>query len=71
MTLRFREINNRQTGQGVKFLDVFHQIKEDDPIGFVTKNFTKPTAAGRTVRFYTETHTIDLISLKVSFLVKQ
>ena len=31
-----------------EFLDVFHQIEEDDPIGFVTKNFTKPTAAGRT-----------------------
>ena len=40
-------MNNRQTGQGVEFLDVFHQIEEDDPIGFVTKNFTKPTAAGR------------------------
>ena len=48
LTLTFREVNNRQTGQGVEFLDVFHQIEEDDPIGFVTKNFTKPTAAGRT-----------------------
>ena len=25
-------MNNRQTGQGVEFLDVFHQIEEDDPI---------------------------------------
>ena len=41
-------MNNRQTGQGVEFLDVFHQIEEDDAMGFVTKNFTKPTAAGRT-----------------------
>ena len=48
LTLTFREVNNRQTGQGVEFLDVFHQIEEDNPIGFVTKNFTKPTAAGRT-----------------------
>ena len=47
LTLTFREVNNRQTGQGVEFLDVFYQI-EDDPIGFVTNNFTKPTAAGRT-----------------------
>ena len=48
LTLTFREVNNRQTGKGVEFLDVFHQIEEDDPIGFVAKNFTKPTAAGRT-----------------------
>ena len=41
-------MNNKQTGQGVEFLDMYHQIEEDDPIGFVTKNFTKPTAAGRT-----------------------
>ena len=47
-TLTFREVNNRKTDQGVEFLDVFHQIEEDDPIGFVTKNFTKPTAARRT-----------------------
>ena len=48
LTLTFLEVNNRQTGQGIEFLDVFHQIEEDNPIGFVTKNFTKPTAAGRT-----------------------
>ena len=48
LTLTFREVNNKQTDQGVEFLDVYHQIEEDDPIGFVTKNFTKPTAAGRT-----------------------
>ena len=48
LTLTFREVNNRQTGQEIKFLDIFHQIEEDNPIGFETKNFTKPTAAGRT-----------------------
>ena len=48
LTLTFREVNNRQAGNGIEFLDVFHQIEEDDPIGFATKNFTKPTAAGRT-----------------------
>ena len=62
-------MNNRQTGQGVEFLDVFHQI-EDDPIGFVTKKILQ-NQQQQDVRFYTETHTIRFISLKVSFLVKQ
>ena len=69
LTLTFREVNNRQTGQGVEFLDVFHQIEEDDPIGFVTKILQNQQQ--QDVRFYTETHTIHFISLKVSFLVKQ
>ena len=38
LTLAFREVNNIQTGQ----------IKKDDPVDFVTKNFAEPTAAGRT-----------------------
>ena len=41
-------MNNKQTGQGVEFLNVFHQIKKNDQVDFVTKHFTKPTAAGRT-----------------------
>ena len=44
-TLSFREVSNRQTGKDVEFLDVFHQIKENDPGGFVAKNFAKPTTA--------------------------
>ena len=48
LTLTSREVSNRQTGQDVEFFDIFDQIKEDCPIGFVTKSFTKPTAAGRT-----------------------
>ena len=47
LTLTFRVVNKRQSGQNVEFLDVFHQIV-DGPVGFVIKNFTKPAAAGRT-----------------------
>ena len=48
LILTFREVNNRQTDQGVEFLDVFRQIEGDDPVGFVTKIFAKLTAARRT-----------------------
>ena len=43
-------VDDRQTGQGVEFLDVFYQIKDDDPVGFVTKKFHQ-TKSSRTYAF--------------------
>ena len=60
LTLSFREVSNRQTGQGVAFFDVFHQIEEDDPIGFVTKNFIKLTAARRTFLHGNSCHSLHI-----------
>ena len=62
-------MNNRQTGQRVEFLNVFHEIEEDDSIGFEAKILQNQQQ--QDIRFYAETYTIHFISLKVSFLVKQ
>ena len=69
LTLTFHEVNNRQTSQDVEFLDVFRQIKKDNPVGFVIK--ISPNQQQQNVRFYTEIHTIHSIFSKISFSVKQ
>ena len=69
LTLTFREVNNRQSGQSVKFLYVFLQIKVNNPNGFVKK--ISPNQQQQDERFYTEIHTIHFIFLKISFSVQQ
>ena len=53
-------MNNIQTVQDVEFLDVIHQIKEVDPIGFVTKNVTKYTATGLTCLYGNSYHPLHI-----------
>ena len=35
LLFNYRKVNNRQTGQDGKFLDVFYQIKEDESVSWL------------------------------------
>ena len=48
LQLTFREINTQMNGAELEFLNVLHVINHQSPGGFITKDFTKPTAAGHT-----------------------
>ena len=47
LKLTFRHIHSRSVEKEVEFLDVNHVIDSEDPVGFITRDFVKPTAIGR------------------------
>ena len=47
LKLTFRHAHARSDNKEVEFLDVNHVIDASDPIGFITRDFVKPTAVDR------------------------
>ena len=48
LQLTFREIETTMKGASLEFLDVLHEVNPKAPRGFITTDFTKPTAINHT-----------------------
>ena len=44
LDLTFRTISTKDENKGIEFLDIWHEIRRAETKGFITKNYTKPTA---------------------------
>ena len=47
LTLTFRHIHSESDTSELEYMDVNHIIDPSDPVGFITKDFVKPTAVDR------------------------